>query len=485
MRENTTAKVGSALAAGVAIVVALLAFSPSGRGLGPTALGRDFLAFYCAGDAVNHGADPYRAEPLGSCQRQPHGAWLASGRPGLATPAPLPGYALALFSAVARLPYDIAIVAWSLFLLVCVTVTIVGLHRLSALPLPPLIAATALTDGYASLTLGQIVPIVLAALVLAAAAVTRGQYVAAAATATIATIEPHLGLPAYLALFAWCPRSRLGLAVGAAVASAVSLVVLGPEANVEYLRAVLPAHALSEVGSVKQLSLTYLLWRLGVDQTVAVGAGTLWYGAVVGLAIVTARLLARRLEAPALLVFFPPALGLIGGAFVHIVQIAAVIPALAMLMTRTPRFRVQLTVALALLAVPWVQFESLGWVLVLFAGLAVAIVLRSLQPTPLLTTLAVSAAMLLLIGAQSMVGPVADPNAALVSHYDASRLAEDSWARYVQLVGTVNTVAYDLVRIPTVAGLLLFGATALRLTQRAPAPAAEALAGGPRAVGFH
>src|ERR1700686_3270147 len=97
-----TAQRLAAVAAAVA-VAALFYFRPETR---PSALMRDFNAFYCAGAALGQGADPYRAEPLGSCERGPRPAWLNRGIPNLAAPAPLPPYALAPFTTLARLPYE-------------------------------------------------------------------------------------------------------------------------------------------------------------------------------------------------------------------------------------------------------------------------------------------------------------------------------------------------------------------------------------------
>src|ERR1700681_1767086 len=99
-----TAQRLAAVAAAVA-VAALFYFRPEAR---PSALMRDFNAFYCAGAALDRGADPYRAEPLGSCERAPRPAWLNRAIPNLSTPAPLTSDALASFAALARPPYVFA-----------------------------------------------------------------------------------------------------------------------------------------------------------------------------------------------------------------------------------------------------------------------------------------------------------------------------------------------------------------------------------------
>src|SRR5580700_3565277 len=104
-----------ALAGSTAFLLIFFIARPESR---PQSLLRDFNAFYCAGETIVHRADPYRNEPLGTCER-------SAGRPDflerapayLAVPAPLPGYALAPFVLLALLPYAAAAGAWTFILL--------------------------------------------------------------------------------------------------------------------------------------------------------------------------------------------------------------------------------------------------------------------------------------------------------------------------------------------------------------------------------
>ncbi|MGB8204982.1 MAG: hypothetical protein WCE83_09910, partial [Candidatus Baltobacteraceae bacterium] len=52
--------------AGAALAVLALLAALASPSLRPPAVLRDFNAFYCAGASIDRGADPYRAEPLGS-----------------------------------------------------------------------------------------------------------------------------------------------------------------------------------------------------------------------------------------------------------------------------------------------------------------------------------------------------------------------------------------------------------------------------------
>src|ERR1700688_3993719 len=74
----------------------------------------DYRAFACAGAIVGTGGDPYRAEPVRTCE---HRRGLLAGRSDLtllAVPAPLPGYALAPFALLGRLPDGLGAALWLL-----------------------------------------------------------------------------------------------------------------------------------------------------------------------------------------------------------------------------------------------------------------------------------------------------------------------------------------------------------------------------------
>jgi hypothetical protein len=425
---------------------------------------RDFDAFYCAGNALAERADPYRAEPLGACERAPKAALFAPGRPGLAAPAPLPAYALAPFVVLSRLPFALAAALWTLLLLASVVIAIVAMQRATGAGWPGLVAAFALGDGYSSLALGQVAPVAVAAIALATLYAERRRDAAAAVAAAFATIEPHVGVPACLALFLWKPAARVPLALAGLICVVLSLVLAGPDVVREYIHAVVPAHALSELANEKQLSLAYLLHRLGAGDANALLAGSLSYAAMLALGVAGGGLLARRFAMPGLVVALPPALVLVGGPFVHIAQIPAALPAAILLGLRVPRARPLLAASSALLAVPWVQFSTLGTLFGLLAAFAVALVLYDLFDAPplvaMLSGVATLAYVAVLLGL--VVTPVANPDPLLVAHYDPRALAEASWTLYVQLVATSNLAAFDLARLPTIVGLLALLAAVVR-----------------------
>jgi len=432
---------------------------------------RDFNAFYCAGRTLNAGADPYRAEPLGGCERAPKPEPLLAGQAWLAAPAPLPPYALVPFRGLALLPYVWAALAWTLLGIGAVAVAVWATRRLTGLPIVPLIAAFGLGDGYASLCLGQVAPIAVAAIAVAAWLVREGRDEWAAAAAAVAMIEPHIGLPLCASLFFWRARTRLPLLGFAVLCVVASVLTAGVPISLEYVRGVLPAHAVSEIANEKQFSLTYALHRLGAPDEAALRAGELWYASMLFGGIWAARKLAARYENAAAIAVIPPALAVLGGPFVHIVQIAAALPAALLLYVATTA-RVQRTIGIAIvaLAIPWIQFANLGTIFVALAALAAALLAASLvDERPIFGVIAGCVAIGIVETAIALVRPVPDVSALLRIHYDPAALAEQNWALYVRAIGTANATAFDFAKLPTVGALCALACAvfveAFRLTE--------------------
>ena len=229
-----------AVFAALGLLLALaFVFDPKTR---PTNLLTDFNAFYCAGASLDRGADPYLTEPLGSCERAPRPGWLASSQPGLAIPAPLPPYALAAFASIAKLPYPVAALFWWSLLIAALAVTARGLREATGLPWGAVVGAIALVDGYVGLALGQVAPLAIAGIAMAVRFLQEDADPAAGWAASIAMLEPHVGLPACLALFLWRPRTRLPLVAAGALLALASLGAGGLALWHEYFSGVLPAH---------------------------------------------------------------------------------------------------------------------------------------------------------------------------------------------------------------------------------------------------
>jgi hypothetical protein len=332
------------------IVVAMTGMWGAGR-LHPASIFEqaDTTVWYCAGEAVNHHADPYLVEPLRSCEirNEPsrHQPWVE--------PAPLPGYALAAFSLLARLPFDVARTGWFYLLIAAIVGTAVLLAKIARVPVPLVVLALAMTDGYFNLFYGELPPLVVGVLVAAGALGASGRFVAAALVGSIAMIEPHLGLPACLAMFVWWPRTRATLIVTGGSLLALSLAALGVGANIEYVTALLPVHAASEIAAQDQYSLTRVLHLFGLPDGQALRAGTLSYIVMTLLGVAAARAVASAVASEALIVLLPPALALLGGPFVHDIQMAAALPAAIILATATRAPLLLRVSTLVMLVFPW------------------------------------------------------------------------------------------------------------------------------------
>ncbi len=340
-----------ALAAVIATLLLAIDLAKAGHGrldVALTATALDFRVVYCGAEALRTGKDPYTVEPLRSCE---HRVGREPGEPEWAvTPLPLPGYAIALFVPLSLLPFVAAKALWVWLLVLGFALASACIAATARAPTLAVAAVFAPTIGFGiNLHYGEPVPLAIAALCAAALALERKAYRSAAALTVVASIEPHVALPAILALGLLVPRARLPLAVALPAAGALSLATLGFARNLEYFTTLLPLHAQSELLARDQLGLSRFLALAGMPARSSLLLGTLCYSATTAFGIVAARRLSARLALPGLIVLFPPAAAMLGGTFVHDVQIAAALPAAVLLApyVRTAR------VAIALLVVDW------------------------------------------------------------------------------------------------------------------------------------
>lgn len=450
------------------VFVALLSAALDPR-LRPQRFSADFNAFYCAGAAIRAQADPYRAEPLGACERRTLSPQIVHVARGVSMPAPLPPYALVPFALLAGLPYLSAFALWSVGIAFATAVALHAARQLTGLPFVALAAGFAL-GTLSALELGQVAPFATAAIALSAALVRRRRDVCAAVAAACATIEPHVALPACLALFCWFPKTRLPLACAASAGLLLSCALVGPTVALEYVREVLPAHALSEVANQQQLSLTYVLHRFGVAPLASVRAGEWWYGAMLVLGVA----LAGRFAAckPELVPSLPIVFALFGGAFVHAVQMPAALPGALVLATDSTSAvtRRVLAAAVLLLALPFVQFATLWPCSIPLYGAAAAVLGATLLETPLWPTLLLAAAATSIpLASWAGLHFTEQPSlAALVSRYDPRALADESWRRYMELIAATSPLQLNVLKIPMWIGLATILWAGARRAFRAP-----------------
>lgn len=481
MRSPAVRRAFAIAVAACAIVFAIgTVFGQAGRLVGDP---EDFRAFYCAGKVVAAGADPYLAEPLRSCESAAMRASGFSPLSRLVLPAPLPGYALAPFALFAKLTFLRATDIYVLVLVAAVIALAAIVHRLARVPLLAALAAIVLSVAQISILDGQIVPIVILALVASAAAIARGKPRLAALFALAAMIEPHIALPACAALALFVPKSRGTLAIGVVALCAISIATLGVRANVEYVTRVLPAHAHSEFGSPLQYSLTSILYRLGVPTGVAVLCGSLSYLVMSALGLEVGRRLAKLANAPELLVLVPPAFAILGGPFVHLTQMAVAVPALLVLCGRVPAWRNACGPALVLLAIPWQDMAINEPRSVEIATLLVASTLCFFVWKPARAVgIAFVAAIVAVSIAETWVGHAFPLERATTVHVSAAaaagdRLAEITWTAFASNALLAPSPWFYLQPIPTYVGLLAFvGFTSYVARRRHVDPMGEAAA---------
>ncbi len=428
-------------------------------------LGIDARAYYCAATILREGGNPYEAAPLRDCERAAPAPYYRPPQ-RVTVPVPYPPYALAMFSPLTSLPFADAVIVWWTLLALAIAAAAYALAAIVRTPFRIAWAALALAAGLTTFSSGNVFPIGLAAVAFAALAVARQAYVWAAVAATLAMIEPHIGLPVVIALLVAVPAARFALGIGIALLAVLSFTTAGVATTLQYFTAVVPAHALAEVSRDNQYSLSTILAAAGVSDAAAALAGTISYAIAIAIGVIVALRLASRYVEPSALVLVPPAFALLGGSFVHTAEIAAAIPAALLLVTREQTRAAWLLAALVLLAVPWMMATSAALFLAPLVPVAYLLyVLGGRDRTHALMATVVAYA--IVFGLFSAAGA---PHAGAVPHPHPPidpRLAEASWRDYV-LANSTNNAAMWLLRVPTWLGLLALVGGAVMLARRVP-----------------
>jgi hypothetical protein len=430
----------------------------------------DFHAFYCASRAAVHGQNPYLISAIHLCEyaRAPLGLYHVPKT--LTVPAPLPAYALAMFVPIALLPYPAAAVLW-IGALVAATF-VCGWALGSLLNRPTHTAVWAFLPGFLLMAIpyGEVVPIVIAALLCMALALRRERWSVAAFCGAVALIEPHIGLPALAGVFV-AMRPMRGRLIAAAVAlGLLDLLFGGPGTALRYFTEVLPAHAQSEIGNAYQYSMTWALDALRFSDRAALLGGEISYIVMCALGIFAGFVLTVRHRDRAFAVLMPPAFAVLGGAFVHYTQIMVAIPAALLAYEYADRrMRVFAGAVALLLVIPWpqclTQRPSIALFVAVVALLAVT-VLRWSTREGVWAALAVVAIWAAIIVTSAHYGP--QPSG--IAHPVAPRdLAESSWEMDVRLHLASIGVLWWIVKTPTWLGLIALsfgGLTALERRAR-------------------
>jgi hypothetical protein len=420
----------------------------------------DFRAFYCAASVAAHGGNPYHTQPLRACEVSIVSKAFLEKNPNVTIPAPLPSYAIAALIPFSVLPFAVAAGLWAMLLLCGCVVCVAATARVARVSWETALAVFALPLVMLSLPFGEVVPAALALICAGALFASKGLWRYAALCAAGAMIEPHLGLPVCLALVLWVPRARLTLALALALMGALSLVAVGPAANVEYFSTVLPAHALSEITRDTQYSLSAVLAAVGVAQPLAVRIGALEYLAMLVLGVAVAQRLARTTGNAAFLVVTPPAFAVFGGTFIHVTQIAVALPCALLFGTvAARRERIVAFIALLLLAVPWAWAISPALLVAPFVPIGYMV--WRYWSAPRFALVAALAGVGVIFGLSQLAAYAPHVPVHAVQPALSPVLPEASWRTFTEKAST-NSAAAWIARLPTWIGLILLLALMVR-----------------------
>lgn len=432
----------------------------------------DFRAFYCAGSVVLHGGDPYLAAPMLACESPVQPFSLYHAQYGIVLPAPLPGYALLPFVALALVPFPLAALIWIGVLLGACALAWRSLAFLVDDEFEAIVLAAALPLGAVAIPFGELVPIAVAAFCACGVALKRNKPWSAVAWASVAMLQPHVGLPVLAALVGW-ERTRWRAALAIVALAVAHALVLGPQA-VEYFTHVLPQHALAELPRSSQFSFAWIAQALGVPAQAALLTGSFVTALALGGGISVAAFLMLRTARVELLALVPPAFALIGGTFIHIAQMLIALPAvLAMLPLARGRNRALLAASLVLLAIPWNVASHSVWMMPVVGLVAGGITLVSLAQPPIVA-LRVAFGCVLYFGVVACARAFVPPSPALPAPSFDPLLASASWGTWIHLHDSDASVAVWLAKLPTWIGLALFAGASISVVRERPATVAAA-----------
>ena len=428
----------------------------------------DFPDFYCAGRALDRGANPYTYEPLHSCERRVNvgnafRAALFADNATLAVPAPLPPYDLLPFKEIARMPVGEArlldAIAIAASVLVCAAF-------LAALGVSFWLAAAALAfpAGYIELNTGQIVPFALLLLVLCGWALARRHDPLAGVLAVCTWVEPIAGLPVTLAVLFFVPRARWAAGVTAAAVALLALSVGGEDLLRQYVTRVVPAQAASELHFPFQYSLSYALAHFGMASGAARSIGEISYLLLLFAGLMLASRAARRQRRRELLVFVPALCCVLGGAYLHAEELALAVPALLVFSVQARgTARIACAAALCGLAVPWILVwgEKQLFLASLFVC-AVILLQMELRTRAAVTLFVLIAAAIYALELHPPHLPVPTTSA---KRYSPNALVEDEWREYAERRGTTDPLWFA-IKIPAWSALLAGVALAARAGAR-------------------
>jgi hypothetical protein len=317
------------------------------RTLDQVAGNSDFAAYYCAGNVARVRADPYAAQPMEQCHAD------------ASNPAPLPGFAIALFSAISFAPYREAALGWDVLLLLAILLTVWATWRASGFPLLAVAAGVIGTDLVAGLAFGQISVLTACGVALTTYCLHRRWQVAAAFAWLLTLFQPQVGIPVAMALLFWSGHARGVVLALLCLVGFASYAHLGASESLEYIQQAVPVHAAAEVPLRFQYGLTWIDYFFGLDEARALQAGVIQYALTALFGVLIAPVVARRLDTPGVIAALPAAAAVLGGPSVHLSDLASALPFAAIVAASPGTIGGLGRVALVLLSAPWIGLLTL------------------------------------------------------------------------------------------------------------------------------
>jgi hypothetical protein len=450
----------------IVALASIVAFLPAYIRSLATTVHVDFNAFWCAGAAVRLHQNPYLDLSLHGCE-----LGLGLFPPVITVPAPYPPYVMPLFAALSLLPAPASYWVWCALLIAAGVLTTVALTRLTSLPWSVTAAATAALVLVPSLYPGQLLPLCVCAFAWALLFMREGRVVAACAALAITAILPSFGIVAWIAAFASAPRARMPLVLTGGALLTIGLLAIGPHAALQYVTAVLPAHARSEVRTYWQLGSATVLHTLGVPEATAVPLADGLFALSVVLGIFVGMGLRARYGGDDWVPATATAFAVIGSPFVHGPDLGFALP-LALLLLPIKPVTAATAIAVMLVIVPWqhiVYYPGVQAGIVIPFVLILADAVTGGRPVMTLAIIAVIGALATFKSPDVGISRLLEIERLPVRTLPADALAEERWAAAATANAWVPTDYY--ARIPPYAGLLmLLGIAVRRTTSRENAP---------------
>lgn len=428
----------------------------------------DFAIFYCAGQVVDRGGNPYEAQPLGACE---HRHWPPGMLSGVSEPAALPGYGLVPFMLLALLPFAVAKWLWLAISCAAFGLAVAAGSKLSKMSPVAIFGLLFVPLAVLNIGDGQLTVFTISAILACGVYLRSGRPQLAAFCALGALLQPHIALPLLAGLFVLVRGTRGVLAAALAVLGAVHLTVLGLQPALAYFTAVLPAMSRAEIVASDQYGTMWWLHAAGVPAVAASRISDLAYVAAVAGGIALASTARRRNADPSLAAVLPVAVALPFAPYLHDIELGAALGAPLAFLYAAPYDRRWNAVAV-LCATPW--YGALH-----SAALAVKCLLGSwlfflfgLRGKERIAWMAAAACAAAIVFAFRHPFPDRSFNVAAIN----GELAAQSWGRYLASVPWLHAGGPQVVLPKLVSWLALLAIPAIALRAKTTWAAAAAIA---------